>query len=269
MTAYSVYGVGQMGSEIAKGLIRRGEVVTIHDPIPPDSLLGETRTLADAARLGDVHLICVRGAEVARDVLLGGGGVLDNASPRSLILLMTTMSPIAARSIISEANRRGFGLIADAAMSRRLGAISERSLTILLGCDQSVADSARRACEAFADNIVIVGNSGMGMSAKLVNNWILQSNRAALIGATRAAVALGIDAERIVDVVRESSGSSWVSGQWGETERALLIGAPVDRALARRTEDEVNMLFDSLRSVNFELEASTVGELIATMKGLK
>ncbi len=267
MTIFAMYGAGEMGSQIAEGFLTRGDTLLVNDPYTTRVWPGTDLSKESIATAADVHLITVRGADTANAVMFGRDGLTQFAKPTSLALLMTTMTPVDVSLLVEEGLRRGYGRIADAAMSRRKAAIADRSLTILLGADQTIAADAVAACSVFADNVTHVGGVGTGMTAKLVNNWLLQANRGSLIQAAHAARAFGIDTDRFVDFINSSSGSSWVSSQWSDAERSLLQGEAVEATLAERTEDEVVMLVESLRSIGVEFDPAPVDALIEAMKG--
>lgn len=268
MTVFAIYGAGEMGSQIGDGLVARGESLLVHDPFTQRPWPGSDLSKESVVRAADVHLVCVRGVKTASEVLLGEDGVVRFAKPTSLALLMTTMTPFESRQLAQQVRDRDFGRIADAAMSRRGGLIADRSLTVLLGAEPDVSDDATRSCAVFADNVIHVGGVGAGMAAKLVNNWLLQANRASLIQAVRTAQVFGIAQDSFVEVINGSSGASWVSAQWGDAECALLCRQPVERALAERTEEEVAMLVESMDAANKRFDLGLVTGLIDDMKGV-
>lgn len=267
MTVFSIYGAGEMGSEIAVGMVERGDRVLVHDPFSRREWPGSELSKESVAQAADVHLICVRGVETATEVLLGDDGIVRHARPEGLVVMMTTMPPEDARHISAEAATLGFDRVVDGAMSRRATPIAARGLTVLLGSRPDDAPDAITACSVFAENVVAVGGPGAGMAAKLLNNWLLQSNRWALVRAARAAGELGVGIDEFVGVINKSSGGSWVSNQWGAAERALLDGQPVDDSLRERTKSEVEMLAESMAHVQAEFSIEDVLELVAHMKG--
>lgn len=257
-----------MGSRIAEGFVLRGETVLVSDPWAVREWPGSGRRAADIAASSDVHLICVRGEEAAAEVLFGQEGILRHADPASSILLMTTMASTTVSDFAERARQREFERFADAAMSRRSGRIEDRSLTVLLGAADDAAAGAVEVASVFADNVIRVGGIGAGMAAKLVNNWLLQTNRAALLEAMRMALSLGVEQRVALDVFDSSTGASWVSGQWADAEDSLLRGDAVDRALAARTSDELELLRRSLGEVGHRLSTPSAEQLVAAMEGV-
>jgi 3-hydroxyisobutyrate dehydrogenase len=250
MMKFCIYGAGEMGGEIAKGMIARGCEVYVHDPFRSFSWPGKDLGIRDVSQKGDVHLVCVRGVLAAEELLFGhDGGLVGNAKPESMLFMMTTMSADDLRRMAERAVLEGGVRFVDAAMSRRRGNICDRSLTVLLGCSNEYRDVAIDVCSFFADNVLWVGDIGSGMNAKLINNWVLQMNRMSLIKAMEIGVSLELAPNVLVDVINSCSGSSWVSDQWGCTEEALMRKSGVDRVLAERTKDEVEMLISSLEDL--------------------
>jgi len=262
-----VYGAGEMGGQIVDGLLARDEKVLVHDPYATRGWPGCELSLEMVARRSDVHLVCVRGVDVARHVVASESGIVQNTSDGSLVILMTTMLPDEARALANWASPVGVAGVVDGAMSRRSGRISEKSLTILLGCEQSMVQRAATICARFADNVVNVGGVGAGMSAKLLNNWVLQANRWSLIRAADVARTMGIDLEKFVSVICQSTGASWVSERWGAAEDAMLAGESVDSSLLERTVSELKMMAEVLDESQVPVSLGDCLAIIDRMRG--
>ena len=76
------------------------------------------------------------------------------------------------------------------------------------GADQTIA-ACKDLFEAMGKNVFHVGGLGQGLAMKLVNNMLVQVNTVAVAEAIVMGVKAGLDPQKIYDVVRVSTGTSY------------------------------------------------------------
>ena len=84
----------------------------------------------------------------------------------------------------------------------------EGTLTIMFGGEEEMFARVRPVLEAVANKIVPMGGVGNGQLMKLVNQVLFNINMAAVAEILPLAVKLGLDPEKVCDVVRTGTGQS-------------------------------------------------------------
>jgi 3-hydroxyisobutyrate dehydrogenase len=217
-------GVGNMGNPMAVNLIKAGHQLTVHDLRQESTanLVEAGASWADtpaAASTGqDATFLSLPAPPDVRDVVLGAGGVLAASAPGAAIVDLSTNSPILVRELASAAAEKEVGFL-DAPVSGGVRGARDGTLAVMVGGEAELFERLKPAFEAIGANVFHVGPIGAGNVAKLVNN---QCAFISMMGLTEALVLgakAGIDPMVLRDVVRASSGNSFV---WDGGARAIL-----------------------------------------------
>ena len=209
-------GLGIMGSRMAVHLVHAGHDVTVWTRTPGKSADWTAanggraaNSPAEAARDAEAVIsMVVDGAQVEA-ILLGPGGAAETAPAGTLFADMSTIAPDAALAIGAELQRLGHRFV-DAPVTGSSPAADSGTLTIMAGGAEADIDAARPLFEAMGRTIVHAGPAGHGQLVKLLNNSVAAANAAAAAQALVAGKALGVDLERLVEVLRAGSGGSAV-----------------------------------------------------------
>ena len=208
-------GIGQMGLPLCTNLVRAGFEVRVFDAHPPavESVSGEGATpaesLADLGAWTEVVVTALPSPTVSEAVIAGDDGLLPHLDRDSVIIEMSTVSPSLVRGLASRCREHGVHFL-DCGMSGGPGGARDASLALMVGGDTAVLERVRPVLEAMGSNIVHCGGTGAGMAAKLVNNALAHVNALAICEAFSLGVKSGLDPKVLYDVVRNSSGDSWV-----------------------------------------------------------
>ena len=218
----AVIGLGSMGLGIAQSLLRSGVVVAGFDP-DGGALLkfkefgGVTATdPTEAARGADAVIVAVVNAAQTETVLFGGGaqegaGGAVAVMPRgSVVLSSATMSPTDARRFAERCGTMGIHYL-DAPMSGGTARAASGELTIMASGTASAFDSAAPVLEAIAKTVYRLGDAaGVGAAFKIVNQLLAGVHIAAACEAITFAKRLGLDIEKVFEVITASAGNSWM-----------------------------------------------------------
>ncbi len=208
-------GLGRMGRPMAANLCRKGFPLAVYDinPEPVRALAAEgASTAADAgevARGCDVIFTMLPDSAAVDQVVAGPGGLLEHGRPGSVIVDMSTVSPLVTDRLAAAAAARGLSFV-DAPVGRLASHADRGESLFMVGA--SDADFARVTplLEAMGTTIYHCGGVGTGMRTKLVNNYLAivscQLNAEALALSQR----LGLSLERTLDVVY---GTTAMNGQ--------------------------------------------------------
>lgn len=264
MMDVAVYGLGEMGRDIATCISAGGSSVVGYDPlvdsVASSNAMRLARSVAEAARSAQVHLIIVKDVGDVEEVLFGEDGVAVNADKDALIVLHTTVPPSKVRTLASRLRTEYDLTLLDAALSRRDGLVAEGSLSLFVGASSDDMTRVLPILRAYADNIVRAGDVGAGMTVKLCNNWLLYCNRHSALQALEVGARLGIGIEVLKDAVAASTGSSWALQHYSEIDENILNGLGAPSVVRSRTRSELGMVEEMVSELG-ELPSSLVETL--------
>ena len=150
MARIGFVGLGNMGLPMALNLVKAGHAVSGFDvnTAAMDTLAaaGGKVTSQPAAAVDIVLTMLPSGAEV-RQVYLGSGGVLDTASPETLLIDCSTIDVEVARVVATAAQAKGLSML-DAPVSGGVGGAQAGTLTFMVGGPQAAFARARPLLEA-------------------------------------------------------------------------------------------------------------------------
>jgi len=199
-------GLGNMGAPMAANLAAAGHAVTGFDIAAP---MPEGVTAADSAAGA------AAGAEVVVAMLPDGAilrrvaaNVIPAMTPGAVLCDCSTVDVDSARAVAAEARAAGLGAL-DAPVSGGIGGAAAGTLTFMVGGDDGAFATVRPLFDIMGAKAVHCGPAGAGQAAKICNNMILGATMAVTCEAFALADKLGLDRERMFDVVSTSSGSSW------------------------------------------------------------
>jgi len=212
----SVIGLGSMGYGMAQSLAKAGFAVTGFDT-RPDVVArfaaehgAGAASLAEAASTADVIVIVVVNADQTHQVLLGEGGLLASAKPEAAIVSCATMAPERARAIGDAVTASGRHYV-DAPISGGATRAAEGALTMLVSGPPAAIERSRAVLEALSAKLYLLGDAaGIGASFKIVNQLLAGVHIAAASEAIVFAKRLGLDIERVYEVITASAGNSWM-----------------------------------------------------------
>lgn len=224
-TTVGFIGLGTMGKPMAARLLRQGYAVVscAHvrreaiEALKTDGLI-EVASPWEVATATDCVLTIVRDTQESENAILGTHGVLAGMHPGAILIIMSTIDPTFCHRVAAAAAAQGVAVL-DAPVSGGASAAAQGSLALLVGGDLAVIERARPILEAMG-RMVVCGDLGMGMVAKLANNAVLGGTIALVAEALTFARAYGMPAASLLEVLRHSSGNSAVVQRWDELTAA-------------------------------------------------
>ena len=199
-------GLGNMGGPMAANLARAGHEVAGFDLTAP-SPEGVTRaaSAAEAARGAEVVITMLPNGAILRAV----AAEVIPAMPAGAVLCdCSTVDVDSARAVAEQATAAGLGAL-DAPVSGGVGGATAGTLTFMAGGSAAAFAKVAPLFEVMGQKAVHCGDSGAGQAAKICNNMILGVTMLATCEAFALADKLGLDRQKMFDVVSTSSGYSW------------------------------------------------------------
>jgi 3-hydroxyisobutyrate dehydrogenase len=199
-------GLGNMGAPMAANLAAAGHHVTGFDPVAPCP--DGVQNAADAGG-------AVSGAEVVITMLPNGdilravaGDIIPEMAPGAVLLDCSTVDVQSARDVAEIAAKSEL-MAVDAPVSGGVGGAAAGTLTFMAGGSEQGFAKVAPLFEIMGQKSVHCGPSGNGQVAKICNNMILGVTMIGTCEAFALADKLGLDRQKMFDVVSTSSGYSW------------------------------------------------------------
>jgi 3-hydroxyisobutyrate dehydrogenase len=203
-------GLGQMGAPMARNLAKAGFRLALLDARAGVAAgLGLDAELpADAAGVGAacrVLITMLPDGAIVREIILGGHGIASTLPPGSVVIDMSSSSPVGTQSLGAELAKRDIALI-DAPVSGGVKRAVDGSLAIMAGGDAAVIERCRPILAAMGKQIFETGPLGSGHAMKALNNYVSAAGLAAAAEAVLAGSRFGLDPQTIVGILNASTG---------------------------------------------------------------
>lgn len=200
-------GLGNMGAPMAANLVAAGHEVWGFDLAAacPEGVQAASGA-AQAAEGADVVITMLPNGAILRAV---AEEIIAHMSPGAVLLDCSTVDVQSARDVAGIAQKAGL-LAVDAPVSGGIGGAAAGTLTFMAGGTQEGFDTVAPLFEVMGQKAVHCGPSGNGQAAKICNNMILGVTMIGTCEAFALADKLGLDRQKMFDVVSTSSGYSWV-----------------------------------------------------------
>ncbi|TKD45959.1 3-hydroxyisobutyrate dehydrogenase [Azotobacter chroococcum] len=227
-------GLGNMGTPMARNLLKAGHRLTIFD-LSEAAVAGLVEAGATAAASPaalartDVELIVsmLPAAAQVKGVYLGADGLLAQVRPGVLLIDSSTIDPLSAREVAAAARAHDNPML-DAPVSGGTGGAAAGTLTFMVGGAAEDFERARPILAAMGRNIVHCGPAGNGQVAKVANNLLLGISMIGVAEAMSLGVALGMDPQVLAGILNTSSGRCWSSDTYNPFP-GVLENAPASR----------------------------------------
>jgi 3-hydroxyisobutyrate dehydrogenase len=202
----AVIGLGNMGAPMAANLARAGHRVTGFDLVAPcPEGVARAESAAAAAMGADVVITMLPNGAILRSV---ADEVIPAMRPGAVLCDCSTVDVESARVVAAHATTAGLGAL-DAPVSGGVGGATAGTLTFMAGGSDEAYAMVKPLLNVMGQKAVHCGDAGAGQAAKICNNMILGVTMIATCEAFALADKLGLDRQKMFDVVSTSSGYSW------------------------------------------------------------
>jgi 2-hydroxy-3-oxopropionate reductase len=189
---------------MALNLMKAGHrlVVTSRSRKPVDEVVAAGATAAaspaEVARAASIIITMVPDTPDVELVLTGPNGVLSELKPDTVVIDMSTISPVVTKKLSGMVAAKG-GSMLDAPVSGGEIGAKNATLTIMVGGDEKTFDRARPilACMGKPESVTYIGESGAGQVAKLCNQICIGGALAGVAEAYALATSNGLDRSRV------------------------------------------------------------------------
>ena len=204
-------GLGNMGLPMAKNLAAGGHTVMGFDideacrAAAGDAGIAMARGVAAAAADGDAVVTMLPNGQIAKQV---ADEVLSVARAGATLIDCSTIDVDSARAIHAAAKSEQVDCL-DAPVSGGIVGAAAGTLTFMVGGEASAFEKGLPILKAMGGKQVHCGAAGAGQAAKICNNMVLAVSMIGVCEAFSLGEKLGLDPQRLFDVMSTSSGSCW------------------------------------------------------------
>ena len=221
-------GLGVMGYPMAGHLAQAGHSVTAYNRTATKSEAwcaefpgaqgqnGFKKTPREAVAGADFVFCCVGNDDDLRSVTLGADGAFAGMHPGAIFVDHTTASASVARELNAAAAALGLQFV-DAPVSGGQAGAQNGMLTVMCGGDAAAFAAAQPVAQAFARAVTLLGDSGAGQLAKMVNQICIAGLVQGLSEAVAFGQRAGLDMEAVLGVIGKGAAQSWQMDNRGKT----------------------------------------------------
>jgi 2-hydroxy-3-oxopropionate reductase len=200
-------GLGIMGKPMARNLIKAGHDLVVHDVAPQPvaelaaSGAAQGASARDVAARSEVTITMVPDGPEVEAAILGPSGALEGAVPGSVLVDMSSISPLVAQRVGAACDARGVGFL-DAPVSGGEPKAIDGTLAIMVGGRQETFDRVLPLFQAMGSSATLTGPVGAGNVTKLANQIMVAVNIAGMGEALVLATKAGLDPEVVFNAVK-------------------------------------------------------------------
>jgi 2-hydroxy-3-oxopropionate reductase len=264
MAEIGFIGLGIMGKPMAEHLLKAGNTLYVYDVTP--------QSVADLKQQGAIA--CASSKEVAgkvgivfvivpdtpnvEAVLFGENGVAEGIKAGSIVVDMSSISPIATKEFAKKLKAMGVEML-DAPVSGGQVGAQNASLSIMVGGSTEIFEKIKPYFEVMGKNIVLIGGNGDGQTCKVANQIVVALNIEAVAEALLFASKAGADPAKVRTALMGGFADSRILQLHGERmiKRTFQPGFRV-----RLHQKDLNLALESARKMGLSLpNTATAQEL--------
>ena len=268
MAEIGFIGLGIMGKPMAEHLVKAGNTLYVYDVVP--------QSVADLKRQGAIA--CASSKEVAVKtgivfiivpdtpdvdaVIFGKNGVAEGIKPGSIVVDMSSISPIATKEFAKKLKAMGVEML-DAPVSGGQVGAQNASLSIMVGGPAEIFEKIKPYFELMGKNIVLIGGNGDGQTCKVANQIVVALNIEAVAEALLFASKAGADPAKVRAALMGGFAHSRILELHGERmiKRTFQPGFRV-----RLHQKDLNLALESARKMGLSLpNTATAQELFNSL----
>ena len=215
MAKVAFLGLGVMGGPMARHLAAKGHELTVYNRTAAKAEAwvashGHRHALTprDAAMGAEFVMACVGNDDDLRSVCLGPDGAFAEMSKGATFVDHTTVSAKVTHELAGAARAAGLAFV-DAPVSGGQAGAENGQLSIMCGGDPADYAAAEPVMAAYARICRLIGPSGAGQVAKMMNQICIAGLMQGLSEALAFGQKAGLDGEKVVEVISQGAAGSW------------------------------------------------------------
>ena len=168
-----------------------------------------TNSPAEAAEGCDIVFMCVGNDNDVNQVVRGDKGIISTIPEKSIIVDHTTASAKIASELYSFCKNTKNVNFMDAPVSGGQAGAENGQLTIMVGGDENIYNEIQPLLMSYAKNSTLIGKTGTGQLAKMVNQICIAGLLQGLSEAINFGQKANLDIDKVIGVIKDGAASSW------------------------------------------------------------
>jgi 3-hydroxyisobutyrate dehydrogenase len=249
MTIRSVgfIGLGNVGSKLARSLLRNGYQLTVRDlnPTAAQQLLADGASWADSPRelaeSCEMVITCLPSPAACAQVMESPDGLLHGLTEGKIWAEMSTTDAGEVARMADLVRANGAEAI-DCPVSGGCHRADTGNISIFAGCNRPTFERAFPVLTTLGRRILHTGDVGSASVLKVMTNYLATVNLVSVAEALTTAKAMGLDLNTTYEAIAISSGTSFVH----ETEGQVILNGSRDISFTMDLVQKDIGLFQSL-----------------------
>lgn len=211
MTKIGFIGLGNMGKGMVENLLKADLIVTGYDINEKVFSNFEDHNPNKAKNIQDL----INNSEIIITMLPDGKAVnkvwsmlISSCKSNTILIDCSTIDVQTSIEIQKVANNKNV-LTLDAPVSGGVIGADNGTLTFMVGGHETVYKKVKYLFDIMGNKSILCGENGAGQSAKICNNLLLASTMIAVGDSFKLGEKLGLDLNKLFEVISTSSGSCW------------------------------------------------------------
>jgi 2-hydroxy-3-oxopropionate reductase len=262
MAKLGFIGLGIMGKPMAGHLLKAGHELFVYDvnPNPVKELTAKGAVVCnsckDVAQKSDIIFIMVPDTPDVEIVLFGINGLIEGLKPGSIVVDMSSISPIATKEFAKRLAAMGVKML-DAPVSGGQVGAENATLSIMVGGPPDVFDQIKLYFELMGKNIVHIGGNGDGQTCKVANQIVVALTIEAVAEALLFASKAGADPAKVKAALLGGFAQSRILELHGERmiKRTFNPGFRI-----RLHQKDLNLALQAARSMGLSLPNTAMSQ---------
>jgi 2-hydroxy-3-oxopropionate reductase len=264
MAKLGFIGLGIMGKPMSGHLLKAGHEVSVYDlnPAAVQELVTKgasgCRSNKEVGQKSEITFIIVQDTPDVEAVLFGKEGLTEGLRPGSIVVDMSSISPIATKEFAKKLATMKVKML-DAPVSGGQVGAENGTLSIMVGGETEVFEKIKPYFQLMGKNIVHVGGNGDGQTCKVANQIVVALNIEAVAEALLFASKAGADPVKVRAALMGGFAQSRILELHGERmlKRTFNPGFRI-----RLHQKDLNLALQSARSMGLSLpNTATAQEL--------
>jgi 2-hydroxy-3-oxopropionate reductase len=261
-------GLGLMGKNIARNILKAGFPIVVHNRSQSavDKLVSEGAIAANSpeevACQVDVVFTNLPDSPDVEKVALGENGIIMGGKKGLIWVDNSSIKPAVARQIAKKLSEKGI-LALDAPVSGGEIGAQNGTLTIMVGGPSGALEIVMPIFKVMGKNVTHVGESGAGQIAKAANQIMVAAQMVAMGELLIFAQKAGADPQKVVEAIKGGAAQCWTLDV---KPPRLFKGNRQPGFKAQMQAKDMNIIIDTAREYGIPLPSAAVdAQLYASM----
>ena len=262
MAQLGFIGLGIMGRPMAGHLLAAGNTVYVYDRMADfvTEVVGKgavaCQSSEEVAEKSDIIIVMVPDTPDVEAVLFGENGVAEGVKKGSIVVDMSSISPIATKEYAAKLADMGVEML-DAPVSGGQVGAEKAILSIMAGGKQEVFDKIKPYFDLMGKNVVLIGDNGAGQTCKVANQIAVAVTISATAEALTFASKAGADPAKVREALMGGLAGSRIMELLGDRmiKRTFQPGFRI-----RLHQKDLNLALQSARSLQMSIPSTALAQ---------